>query len=76
MRLGRKMETRKTKDDGTLNKRRLELPKQGGVIIQLDDGSLQAVSPGEAKKHMAAMEPERRALYATKAKKICFLRKF
>jgi epoxyqueuosine reductase QueG len=44
-------------------KRRLELLKQGGVIIQHEDGSLQAVSPEEAKEHIAAMEPERRALY-------------
>ena len=44
-------------------KRRLELLKQGGVIIQYDDGGLRAVSPEEAKEHIAAMEPERRALY-------------
>jgi len=44
-------------------KRRLELLQQGGVIIQLDDGGLRAVSPEEAKEHIAAMEPERRALY-------------
>jgi epoxyqueuosine reductase QueG len=44
-------------------KRRLKLLQQGGVIIQQEDGSLQAVSPESAKEHIAAMEPERRALY-------------
>ena len=44
-------------------KRRVKLLQQGGVIIQHEDGSLQAVSPEEAKEHIAAMEPERRALY-------------
>jgi hypothetical protein len=37
----------------------------GGVIVQLDDGSLQSVSPEEATEHIAAMEPERRATYET-----------
>ena len=44
-------------------KRRLKLLQQGGVIIQHEDGSLQAVSPEEARKHIAAMEPDRRAQY-------------
>ena len=47
-------------------KRRLKLLQQGGVIIQHEDGSLQAVSPEEAKEHIAAMEPKRRVLYETK----------
>jgi len=46
-------------------KRRLKLLQQGGVIIQHEDGSLQAVSPEEAKEHIAAMGPERRVLYET-----------
>ena len=46
-------------------KRRTELLRNGGVIVQLDDGSLEAVSPEEAKEHIAAMEPERRTLYET-----------
>jgi epoxyqueuosine reductase len=46
-------------------KRRTELLHNGGVIVQLDDGSLQSVSREEAKEHIAAMEPERRALYET-----------
>ncbi len=44
-------------------KRRLRLLQQGGVIIQHEDGKLHAVSPEEAKKHIAAMEPQRRAQY-------------
>jgi hypothetical protein len=51
--------------DAEERKRRLKLLQQGGVITQHEDGSLQAVSPEEAKKHIAAMEPERRALYET-----------
>jgi epoxyqueuosine reductase QueG len=46
-------------------KRRTELLHNGGVIVQLDDGNLQTVSPEEAREHIAAMEPERRALYET-----------
>ena len=46
-------------------KRRTELLRNGGVIVQLDDGSLEAVSPEEAKGQIAAMEPERRTLYET-----------
>ncbi len=46
-------------------KRRMELLRNGGVIVQLDDGSLEAVSPEETKEHVAAMEPERRTLYET-----------
>ena len=44
-------------------KRRTELLHNGGVIVQLDDGSLQSVSPEKATEHIAAMEPERRVLY-------------
>lgn len=44
-------------------KRRLKLLQRGGVIVQYDDGSLQAVPPETARKHLAAMQPERRALY-------------
>ncbi len=35
----------------------------GGVVVQDEDGTLRAVPPAVAKKHMAAMPPERRALY-------------
>ncbi|MCP4210778.1 MAG: epoxyqueuosine reductase [Halieaceae bacterium] len=47
-------------------KRRMKLLQNGGVIIQHEDGSLQSVSPEEAKEHIAAMNPERRALYETR----------
>jgi epoxyqueuosine reductase len=45
-------------------KRRYQLLAKGGVIVQNEDGSLEAVSPEEAEKRLAAMTPERRALYA------------
>jgi epoxyqueuosine reductase QueG len=51
--------------DPEQRKGRLKLLHQGGVIIQLEAGSLRAVSGEEAKEHIAAMEPERRALYET-----------
>ena len=46
-------------------KRRMNLLHNGGVIIQHEDGSLQPVSSEKAKEHIAAMDPERRALYET-----------
>jgi len=33
------------------------------VVIQDPDGTLRAVSPEEAEKHLAAMAPEQRGLY-------------
>jgi epoxyqueuosine reductase QueG len=36
---------------------------EAGVVIQLEDGSLKAVSPKEARRHLDAMTPEVRALY-------------
>jgi epoxyqueuosine reductase len=45
-------------------KRRYKLLAKGGVVVQNEDGTLEAVSPEEAEKRLVAMEPERRALYA------------
>ena len=45
--------------------RRLKLLHSSGVVIQHEDGSVEAVSPKKAKAHIAAMAPERRALYET-----------
>ena len=47
-------------------KRRYQLLAKGGVIIQNEDGSLEAVSPEEAEKRLSAMEPARRGLYEGK----------
>jgi len=44
-------------------KRRYKLLAEGGVIVQDEDGTLRVVSPEEAERRLAAMEPERRALY-------------
>ncbi len=44
-------------------KRRYEMIKNAGVVIQNPDGSLEAVSPEEAEKRLAAMSPKVRALY-------------
>ncbi|MDH3604621.1 MAG: hypothetical protein OEU26_33865, partial [Candidatus Tectomicrobia bacterium] len=45
--------------------RRLKLLHSSGVVIQHEDGSVEAVSPKKAKAHIAAMAPERRTLYET-----------
>jgi len=43
--------------------RRFKMIKNSGVVIQLDDGSLKAVSPEKAEIHLSNMTPEVRALY-------------
>jgi hypothetical protein len=43
--------------------RRHEMITNAGVVVQNRDGSLEAVSPGEAERRLAAMSPEVRALY-------------
>ena len=49
--------------DKEVRQKRYKMLTEGGVVIQHPDGSLQAVSPEEAKKHLAAMTPDMRALY-------------
>ena len=49
--------------DKETRRRRFRLIRQGGVVIQDPDGLLRAVSPEAAKTHLAAMDPETRALY-------------
>jgi epoxyqueuosine reductase QueG len=44
-------------------KRRIKLVKESGVILQNEDGTLDAVTPEEARKRLDAMDPERRAMY-------------
>ncbi len=44
-------------------KRRLQMIKESGVVVQNEDGSLEAVSPKEAKNRLAQMDPKKRALY-------------
>jgi len=43
--------------------RRFDMVREGGVVVQNPDGSLEAVSPEEAEERLAAMDPETRALY-------------
>ena len=43
--------------------RRLKLLQDSGVIIQHEDGSVEAVTPEKGAAHIASMTPERRALY-------------
>ena len=49
--------------DKDVRKKRFKMLTEAGVVIQLKDGSLKAVSPEEAQEHLAAMSPETRALY-------------
>jgi epoxyqueuosine reductase QueG len=44
-------------------RRRVKLVKDSGVIVQNDDGTLEAVTPEEAKRRFEAMDPEKRAIY-------------
>jgi epoxyqueuosine reductase len=49
--------------DKDVRKYRYKLLLESGVIVQNPDGSLEAVSPEEAKKRLDEMNPEMRALY-------------
>jgi epoxyqueuosine reductase QueG len=53
--------------DKSVRKMRFNMLTEAGVVIQLEDGSLKAVLPGEAREHLAAMRPEVRALYEKEA---------
>jgi hypothetical protein len=44
-------------------KRRHKLLTRGGVVIQHADGTLEAVSPEAAERHLAEMSPEQRGCY-------------
>ncbi|MFC1859503.1 epoxyqueuosine reductase [Thermodesulfobacteriota bacterium] len=49
--------------DKDVRTRRFKMLTESGVVIQLEDGSLKAVSPEQALEHLAAMSPKKRALY-------------
>jgi len=49
--------------DRNERKRRLKMITEGGVVVQNQDGSFEALSPDAAKERIAAMPPELRALY-------------
>lgn len=49
--------------DKTVRQNRYDMLKEGGVTIQLEDGTLKAVSPEEAEKYMTALDDEKRAMY-------------
>ncbi|MCP4268303.1 MAG: epoxyqueuosine reductase [Candidatus Brocadiaceae bacterium] len=44
-------------------KRRMKMLKNSGVVMQAEDGSLEAVTPKEAKQRLAKMPAEKKALY-------------
>ncbi len=37
--------------------------KENGVVVQNEDGSLEAMAPGEAEQRMKDLSPERRTFY-------------
>ncbi len=49
--------------DKQVRQERYKMIINSGVVIQEPDGTLMAVSPEEAKKHLSNMNPEQRALY-------------
>jgi len=49
--------------DKDVRTKRFKTLTEAGVVIQLEDGSLKAVSPEEAREHLAAMSPDVRSLY-------------
>jgi len=52
--------------DKEIRKKRYKLLVENGVIVENPDGFREAVSPEEAKKRLAAMDPATRALYEAK----------
>ena len=44
-------------------KRRNKMLRESGVVVQNEDGTLEAVTPEEARKRLDAMDPERSAMY-------------
>ncbi len=44
-------------------KRRMKMLKNSGVVMQAEDGTLEAVTPTTAKQKLDEMSPEKRALY-------------
>ena len=53
--------------DKDIRKKRFKMLIDAGVVIQLEDGTLKAVSPEEAREYLAAMSPEKRMLYENMA---------
>jgi hypothetical protein len=49
--------------DKDIRKKRFKMLIDAGVVIQLEDGSLKAVSPEEAREYLGAMSPEKQMLY-------------
>lgn len=49
--------------DKEIRQKRYKMLTESGVIVENPAGSREAVSPAEAKKRLAAMDPEIRALY-------------
>jgi epoxyqueuosine reductase QueG len=49
--------------DKEVRKRRYKMVVESGVVVQRPDGSREAVSPEEAQKRIANMDPETRLLY-------------
>ncbi len=41
----------------------MKMLKNSGVVMQAEDGTLEAVTPKEAKQRLSKMRPEKKALY-------------
>ena len=53
--------------DKDIRKKRFKMLTDAGVVIQLEDGSLKAVSPEEAREYLDTMSPKKRMLYENMA---------
>jgi epoxyqueuosine reductase len=51
--------------DKAVRKKRYDMLKHSGVVIQERDGSLKVLSPKEVVRHVASMDQARRSLYTT-----------
>ena len=49
--------------DKKVRQKRYEMLTNSGVVIQEPDGTLRAVSPEQARKHISGLSPEQRSLY-------------
>lgn len=49
--------------DKRVRQERYKMLTKGGVVIQEPDGTLRAVSPEQAEKHISGLSPEQRSLY-------------
>lgn len=53
--------------DKEVRRRRHRLLTESGVVVQREDGRLEALPPDEARLFMDSLDPERQALYGVRS---------